>query len=68
MLISDLSKFHRTADAEELSVQSEAYSRSRELLSVKNSGKPAKLASVTRALLSHLQATAHLLTSAACSA
>lgn len=30
--------------------------------------KPAKLASVTRALLSHLQATAHLLTSAACSA
>lgn len=38
------------------------------LLSVKNSGKPAKLASVTRALLSHLQATAHLLTSAACSA
>lgn len=50
------------AEERELSAQSEAYLRSRELLSVRSSGRTAKSVRSTQVLLSHLQATAHLLT------
>ena len=50
------------AEERELSAQSEAYLRSRELLSVRSSGRTAKSVRSTQVLLSHLQATVHLLT------